>query len=91
MFDPDLQEIIRWENSKFIEQAQERSENYIESPKMIINSPKEKGIKEADLDELTASEVQKFIDKAKSGLQIGTEEYYRFFSCLGLNSNLLCI
>jgi ATP-dependent DNA helicase RecG len=84
MFDADFQKIIREANKEFIREAEERAKNLQPESFDSVLSQKEKAAPNALLDDLSLSDVEKFLKMAKLDVSIHTPRFYHVFSQLGL-------
>lgn len=84
MFDSDLQKKIREANKEFIKQAEERAKKAEEEKADDVLTNKEKIEINAQLEDLSESQITQFIEKAKLNVKYKTTEFYRIFAQLGL-------
>ena len=83
MFDPDLQKEIRAFNKDFIAQAEERAK-FAEEEKALPLSQKENAEIKSKLDDLSEQDLKQFIEKSKLNVEIGTPNFNRIMSQLGI-------
>jgi ATP-dependent DNA helicase RecG len=83
MFDADLQKQIRESNKQFIEEAEERAKMANDEKLTIVLSEKERTEPRAELDDLSKTHLDFFIQKAKLNVEWNTPKFYRILAQLG--------
>lgn len=84
LFDADLQEEIREANKQFIQEAEERAKKAKAEPMDTVLTEKERAEPKSLLDDLSKTNLESFIKKAKLDVEIDTPKFYRVFTQLGL-------
>lgn len=83
MFDADLQLQINSANAQFMIEATERAKMVREETIELPLTNKEIIELEADVDDFSKSEIEKFIKKAKLDVEYRSDKFYRVFRQLG--------
>ena len=84
MFDADFQKIIREANKQFIKEAEERAKKVQTDKPAIVLSQKEKVVPNAVWDDLSLTDIERFIQMAKLNVAANSSEFNRIFAQLGL-------
>ena len=88
MFDPDLQDVIRKENKKFLKDAVKRAKQAEKEKEKTTLSAKEKVELDANLNDFSENEVNRFIEKAELNVEFRDQEFLKKFKKLGLLEDL---
>lgn len=83
MFDADLQLEIIKANKQFMNEASERAKKELDEDSEILLTNKEKVELDAEIEDLSKAEIEKFITKAKLDVEYGSDKFYRIFKQLG--------
>lgn len=84
MFDPDLQKVIRENNSEFIKQAEQRAKELQKKKAPVILSKIEDKVTVASLSDFSDSALEKFLSKANINYPLGSEELNQVLLQLGI-------
>lgn len=84
MFDADLQREIREANKQFILEAEERAKKAQKVEQPVVLTEKERSEPKADLTDLSDSQLESFIEKAKLDAQLNSSEFYKILNQLGI-------
>lgn len=84
MFDADLQKQIRDANKQFIEEAEERAKMAKDEKLPLVLSEKEKIEPRADLEDLSKTHLDAFIQKSKLNVEWNTPKFYKILTQLGI-------
>lgn len=86
LFDPDLQKVIRDLNKDFIEQAEERAKKVDTVRESILLSQIEEQVTVASFNDFLHSALEKFLNRAKIGYAIDSNELKQVLMQLGILS-----